>query len=50
MAIKTPWVSQKYQHNGIEPIPMSSAEFQAFIAREIDDNKQLAARLNLKPN
>jgi tripartite-type tricarboxylate transporter receptor subunit TctC len=49
-AIAMPGVQQKYLQNGVEPLPLSSAEFGRQIAREIEDVKVLARQLNLKAN
>jgi tripartite-type tricarboxylate transporter receptor subunit TctC len=49
-AVAAPGVRQKFEQNGVEPLPLNSAEFATQIAREIEDNKILAKALNLKPN
>ncbi len=36
-ALQTPGVTEKFKPQGIEPMPMTSAEFDALIKKEIDD-------------
>jgi tripartite-type tricarboxylate transporter receptor subunit TctC len=49
-ALAAPSVQQKYAQNGVEPLPLTSAQFAAQIGREIEEVKALAKALNLKAN
>ena len=49
-ALLNPSVKSKYDQSGVEPNPISPADFAAQIAREIADNTALAKTLNLKAN
>lgn len=48
-ALSSAGVKQRFQQNGVEPLPMSPAEFAARIADEIKSNAALVKLLNLKP-
>jgi tripartite-type tricarboxylate transporter receptor subunit TctC len=48
--LATPDVKAKFAPQGIDPMPMSPAEFTALIAKEIDSNKKLAQAAGLKFN
>ena len=45
-----PAVKAKFAPQGIDPMPMSSRDFDALIRKEIDSNKELAAAAGLKFN
>jgi tripartite-type tricarboxylate transporter receptor subunit TctC len=49
-ALRTPGVMDKFKPQGIEPMPMTSAEFDALIKREIEINIALVKAANLKFN
>ena len=49
-ALRTPGVTDKFKPQGIEPMPMTSAEFDALIKREIEINIALVKAANLKFN
>ena len=49
-ALRTPGVLDKFKPQGIEPMPMTSAEFDALIKKEIDINIALVKAANLKFN
>lgn len=49
-ALASPGVVAKYKQSGLEPLPLSSAEFAAQIQREIGENATLVKAINLKPN
>ena len=49
-ALRTPGVTDKFKPQGIEPMPMTSAEFDALIKKEIDTNIALVKAANLKFN
>ena len=48
--MRTPGVLDKFKPQGIEPMPMTSAEFDALIKKEIDINIALVKAANLKFN
>ena len=48
--MRTPSVMDKFKPQGIEPMPMTSAEFDALIKREIEINIALVKAANLKFN
>ena len=43
-------MTDKFKPQGIEPMPMTSAEFDALIKKEIDTNIALVKAANLKFN
>ncbi|MBV9557379.1 MAG: tripartite tricarboxylate transporter substrate binding protein [Pseudolabrys sp.] len=45
-----PEVQDKFKPQGIDPMPMTTAEFNALIRKEIDSNKKLAQAAGLKFN
>jgi tripartite-type tricarboxylate transporter receptor subunit TctC len=47
-ALKNPAVLQKFAPQGIEPMPMTPAEFDALIVKEIEANKLLARSSGMK--
>jgi tripartite-type tricarboxylate transporter receptor subunit TctC len=49
-ALKNPNVVEKFAQQGIEPMPMSSAEFDALIRKEIGTNMALVKAAGLKFN
>jgi len=49
-ALKSPSVVEKFAQQGIEPMPMSSADFDALIRKEIDSNIALVKAAGLKFN
>lgn len=49
-ALKTPNVIEKFKPQGIEPMPLSPAEFDALIAKEIGTNIALVKAAGLKFN
>jgi tripartite-type tricarboxylate transporter receptor subunit TctC len=49
-ALKTPNVAEKFAAQGIEPMPLTPAEFDAQIAREIEANKALVKATGIKVN
>ena len=49
-ALKTPAVVDKFKPQGIEPMPMTSAEFDALIKKEIDINLALVKAAGVKFN
>ena len=49
-ALRTPGVMDKFKPQGIEPMPVTSAEFDALIKREIEINIALVKAANLKFN
>jgi tripartite-type tricarboxylate transporter receptor subunit TctC len=49
-ALKSPNVVEKFTQQGIEPMPLSSAEFDAMIRKEIDSNIALVKAAGLKFN
>jgi tripartite-type tricarboxylate transporter receptor subunit TctC len=48
--LATPEIKEKFAPQGIDPMPMSSAEFTALIVKEIASNKRLAQAAGLKFN
>jgi tripartite-type tricarboxylate transporter receptor subunit TctC len=44
-----PEVVQKFEPQGIEPMPVTPAEFDAIIKKEIADNKALVQAIGLTP-
>jgi len=48
--LASPEVQEKFQPQGIDPMPMSSAEFAAVIRKEIESNKKVAQAAGLKFN
>jgi tripartite-type tricarboxylate transporter receptor subunit TctC len=49
-ALKHPNVVEKFKAQGIEPMPLSSAEFDALVKKEIDSNIALVKAAGLKFN
>ena len=49
-ALRLPSVTEKFAPQGIEPMPLTSAEFDALIKKEIADNIALAKAAGLKFN
>ena len=49
-ALKSPNVVEKFAQQGIEPMPMSSADFDALVRKEIDSNIALVKAAGLKFN
>jgi tripartite-type tricarboxylate transporter receptor subunit TctC len=49
-ALKNPNVIEKFAAQGIEPMPMSSADFDALVRKEIDSNIALVKAAGLKFN
>lgn len=49
-AMNVTGVKEKLGKNGVEPLSMTPAELDQFVAREIVQNATLVAKLNLKPN
>ena len=49
-ALQNPNVVEKFKGQGIEPMPLSPAEFQALIVREVEANKALVKAAGLKFN
>jgi tripartite-type tricarboxylate transporter receptor subunit TctC len=49
-ALQLPAVKDKFAPQGIEPLPMTSAEFDALIRKEIDINRALVKAAGLKFN
>jgi tripartite-type tricarboxylate transporter receptor subunit TctC len=49
-ALKTPNVAEKFAAQGIEPMPLSPAEFDALVKREIEANKALVKATGIKVN
>jgi tripartite-type tricarboxylate transporter receptor subunit TctC len=49
-ALKTPNVAEKFAAQGIEPMPLTPAEFDAQIAKEIEANKALVKSTGIKVN
>jgi len=49
-ALKNPNVVEKFTQQGIEPMPMSSADFDALVRKEIDSNIALVKAAGLKFN
>jgi tripartite-type tricarboxylate transporter receptor subunit TctC len=49
-ALATPNVREKFAPQGIEPMPLSPAEFDRLIAKEIDANIALVKAAGLKFN
>jgi tripartite-type tricarboxylate transporter receptor subunit TctC len=49
-ALQTPGVTEKFKPQGIEPMPMTSAEFDALIKKEIETNIALVKAAGLKFN
>src|SRR4029077_11599585 len=47
-ALRPPGVTDKFKPQGIEPMPMTSAEFDELIKKEIDTNIALVKAANLK--
>ena len=45
-----PAVAEKLKPQGLEPLPLKPAEFDALIAREIETNKQIVKAAGLKFN
>ena len=50
IALKLPSVIEKFAPQGIEPLPLKPAEFDALIAREIETNKALVQATGMKIN
>ena len=50
IALKLPAVIERFAPQGIEPLPLTSAEFDALIAREIEANKILVKATGMKVN
>jgi tripartite-type tricarboxylate transporter receptor subunit TctC len=48
--LRQPGVVEKLKSQGIEPMPLSPAEFDALIAKEIESNKAIAKAAGLKFN
>ena len=48
--LQNPSVVEKFKGQGIEPMPLSSAEFDALVKREIESNKALVKAAGLKFN
>lgn len=48
--LATPELQEKFKPQGIDPMPMSSAEFAALIRKEIESNKKVARAAGLKFN
>lgn len=48
--LETPAVKAKFAPQGIDPMPMTPAQFDALIKKEIDSNKKLAEAAGLKFN
>ena len=49
-ALKNPSLLEKFAGQGIEPMPLSSAEFDALVKKEIDTNIALVKAAGLKFN
>jgi tripartite-type tricarboxylate transporter receptor subunit TctC len=49
-ALKLPAVAEKFKPQGIEPMPLKPAEFDALIAKEIESNRQIVKAAGLKFN
>ena len=49
-ALANPGVKEKLARIGVDPMPLTSAQFQALIAKEIADNAELVKAAGLKPN
>jgi tripartite-type tricarboxylate transporter receptor subunit TctC len=49
-ALANPGVKEKLARIGVDPMPLTSAQFQALIAKEIADNSELVKAAGLKPN
>lgn len=49
-AVRLPAVVEKLKVQGVEPMPLSPAEFDAMIAREVESNIALVKKLGLKFN
>ena len=49
-ALKNPNVVEKFAAQGIEPMPLSSADFDALIRKEIETNIALVKAAGLKFN
>jgi len=48
--LRQPGVIEKFRPQGIEPMPLSPAQFDALIAREIESNKAIVKAAGLKFN
>ena len=48
--VKSPEISGQIKKLGADPLPMSIAEFEAMIARELKENAELIKKANIKIN
>jgi tripartite-type tricarboxylate transporter receptor subunit TctC len=48
--VQSPEISDQIRKLGADPLPMSIAEFEAMIARELVENAELIKKANIKPN
>jgi tripartite-type tricarboxylate transporter receptor subunit TctC len=48
--LSQPGVIEKFKPQGIEPMPLTPAEFDALIAKEIESNKAIVKAAGLKFN
>jgi tripartite-type tricarboxylate transporter receptor subunit TctC len=48
--IETPVIRDKLKTLGVDPMPMSSAEFDAYIRKDIELNADLVKAVGIKPN
>jgi tripartite-type tricarboxylate transporter receptor subunit TctC len=49
-ALRQPGVIEKFKPQGIEPMPLTPAQFDALIAKEIESNKAIVKAAGLKFN
>jgi tripartite-type tricarboxylate transporter receptor subunit TctC len=48
--LRQPGVIEKFKPQGIEPMPLTPAEFDTLIAKEIESNKAIVKAAGLKFN
>jgi tripartite-type tricarboxylate transporter receptor subunit TctC len=48
--VQSPEISDQIRKLGADPLPMSIAQFEAMIARELVENAELIKKANIKPN
>jgi tripartite-type tricarboxylate transporter receptor subunit TctC len=48
--VESPEVSEQIRKLGCDPLPMSVAEFEAMIAKELKENAEIIKKANIKPN
>jgi tripartite-type tricarboxylate transporter receptor subunit TctC len=49
-ALAAPAVAEKLKTLGVDPMPMTPAEFDAYVRRDIELNRELVKAAGIKPN